>query len=72
MKPGKNIYQILSRKITINLAQQHEILHNHDKLLESRIEHLLKEVKALTEENSDLKEIVYALNQENEHYRKGS
>jgi hypothetical protein len=33
---------------------------------------LLKEVKALTDENSDLKEIVYALNQENVAFRQNA
>lgn len=75
MKRDKNIYQTLSRKITINLAQQielkqqYDILQNHKQLLESKIDQLLKEVKALTDENSDLKEIVFALNQENEQFR---
>jgi predicted RNase H-like nuclease (RuvC/YqgF family) len=76
MKSDKNIFQTLSRKVTINLAQhyeirqQHDLLSSHNKSLQSRIDKLLLEVKALSEENSDLKEIVYALNQENEHYRK--
>jgi len=76
MEPGKNIYRTISRKITINLAkqlelkQQFEDLQNHNVLLESKIEHLLKEIKILSAENSDLKEIVFALNQENERYRR--
>jgi predicted nucleic acid-binding Zn-ribbon protein len=75
MKRDKNIYQALSRKITINLAQhqdlkrQYEVLKDHNLLLESKISQLMKEVKALTDENSDLKEIVFALNQENEDFR---
>ncbi|MBE0664073.1 MAG: hypothetical protein IH597_16575 [Bacteroidales bacterium] len=76
MEPGKNIYRTISRKITINLAkqlelkQQFEDLQNHNLLLESRIEQLVKEIKILSDENSDLKEIVFALNQENERYRR--
>lgn len=76
MEPGKNIYRTISRKIIINLAKQQELkqkiehLQNHNLLLESKIEHLLKEIKILTAENSDLKEIVFALNQENERYRR--
>jgi vacuolar-type H+-ATPase subunit D/Vma8 len=78
MKRDKNIYQALSRKITINLAQQielkqqNDILQNHNKLLESKIDQLLREIKALTDENSDLKEIVFALNQENEELRRAA
>lgn len=76
MEPGKNIYRTISRKITINLAKQQEFkqqfehLQNHNLLLESKVEHLLKEIKILSAENSDLKEIVFALNQENERYRR--
>lgn len=75
MKKDKNIYQTLSRKITLSLSKQQEviqkseILQSHNKLLESKVEQLMREVKALSDENSDLKEIVYALNQENEQYR---
>ncbi len=78
MKDEKNIYRKLSRKITINLAQQHELRHqnemlqNHCKLLEKRIDELIKELKALTDEYSDLKEMVFSLNQENEQLRKRS
>jgi vacuolar-type H+-ATPase subunit D/Vma8 len=78
MKRDKNIYQALSRKITINLAQQielkqqYDILQKHKQLLESKNDQLLKEVKALTDENSDLKEIVFALNQENEELRRAA
>jgi predicted nuclease with TOPRIM domain len=75
MKTEKNIYRKLSQKITISLAQQMELkqksemLQQHNSMLESRIEHLLKELKALSDENSDLKEIVFTLNQENERLR---
>ena len=78
MKRDKNIYQALSRKITINLAQQielkqqYDILQNHNNLLESKTDQLIKEVKALTDENSDLKEIVFSLNQENEELRRAA
>jgi vacuolar-type H+-ATPase subunit D/Vma8 len=78
MKRDKNIYQALSRKITINLAQQielkqqYDILQNHNNLLESKTDQLIKEVKALTDENSDLKEIVFALKQENEELRRAA
>lgn len=76
MSSEKNIFRTLSRKITINLARQHEfmqqyeILQTHNLALESRVEQLMKEVKALTDENADLKEILYALNQENEAFRR--
>jgi hypothetical protein len=76
MEAGKNIYRTISRKITINLAkqlelkQQFELLQQHNLLLESRIEQLVTEIKILSDENSDLKEIVFALNQENERYRR--
>lgn len=78
MKEERNIYRKLSRKITINLAQQQELryqnemLQNHCKLLEAKIDELIKELKALTDENSDLKEMVFSLNQENEQLRKRS
>lgn len=78
MKRDKNIYQALSRKITINLAQQielkqqYDILQKHKQLLESKNDQMLKEIKALTDENSDLKEIVFTLNQENEELRKAT
>lgn len=75
MKSGKNIYQNLARKITINLAQQQEyrhsceMLHKQNKQLESNIAQLIKELQALTEENQDLKDLVITLNKENEKLR---
>ena len=76
MSKDKDIYQALSQRITLSLARQHEamqqynLIQDHNKLLENRVEQLMQEIKALSDENSDLKEIVYALNQENEGYRK--
>lgn len=72
MKPRKNIYQNLARKITINLAQQQEYrqkcetLLQQNKQLENNIAQLITELQALSEENQDLKELVIALNQDNE------
>jgi predicted nuclease with TOPRIM domain len=76
MKDERNIYRKLFMKITINLAQQQELryqnemLQNHCKLIETKIDKLIKELKALTDENSDLKEMVFSLNKENEQLRK--
>jgi len=78
MNNDKNVFRTLSRKITINLSRQHEfmqqfeVLRNHNQMLQSQVEQLMKEVKALTDENTDLKEILYALNQENELFRRAA
>jgi len=76
MKKNIDLFRTLSRKITINLSRQHEfiqqfeVLRNHNQMLQSQVEQLMKEVKALTDENADLKEILYALNRENEAFRR--
>jgi predicted RNase H-like nuclease (RuvC/YqgF family) len=72
MPKEKNLHYLLSQKITMNLARNHdrgaqcEMLKNHNKLLEAKIDKLTLEIKALADENADLKEIIYTLNQENE------
>jgi vacuolar-type H+-ATPase subunit D/Vma8 len=78
MNKQKNLYRLLSQKITMNLARYHEqraqceMLKNHNQLLEAKIDKLTLEVKALADENADLKEIIYNLNQENEELRDNS
>lgn len=70
MKSDKNIYRTLARKITINLAQQQEnrrkcaALSMENAQLEENIRQLLAELKTLTQENQDLKDLVISLNQE--------
>ncbi|MDZ4203712.1 MAG: hypothetical protein U1C46_02725 [Bacteroidales bacterium] len=69
-------FQQLSQRIVINLArqmeleQQNQVLENKTRELELRSDHLTKEIKILTEENTDLKEIVYELHRENQQLRK--
>ncbi len=76
MSDSNNPYRQLSQRIVLNLARQQELrqkiaeLENTVKDFEVRTNHLMREVKLLNEENSDLKEIIYELHQENKQMRK--
>lgn len=78
MKTGKNIFRTLTRKITINLAQQQEnrqkceALKQENAQLEENIRQILAELKTLTEENHKLKELVVSLKGELERLREKS
>lgn len=76
MASKKAMFQHLRHRVTVIMAENTEMKNKLQHLLadksklESRIEKVTAELKVLTQENTDLKEIVYDLNRENARFRK--
>ncbi|HSW67114.1 MAG TPA: hypothetical protein VLH16_00895 [Bacteroidales bacterium] len=76
MASKKAMFQQIRHRVTVIMAENTEMKNKLQQLLadksklESRIEKVTAELKVLTQESTDLKEIVYDLNRENARFRK--
>ena len=75
MVKDSNIVQLIKKKIIhylteiVELKNKLELVQSDKLKLESKVGKLSEEVDILTQENKDLKEIVYEATKENTHFR---
>jgi regulator of replication initiation timing len=75
MVKDSNIVQLIKKKIIhylteiVELKNKLELVQSDKLKLENKVEKLSEELDILTQENKDLKEIVYEATKENTHFR---